>query len=269
MTLNSVVLPAPLGPMIPRSSPALTSIVTSRTAVSPPNRLVTPCSLSIAVSGSLRYSSGHPGQPFRNEADNEDQDRAVDDKIDAGEAGLTGEGSAQVRLHGGDEDRAQVGAQGRAHAPDDGVEREAYGQIYREDVERIDEAHVLRPQRSSYRGEGGAQRDREDLQPAGRDTQRLGRILVLTDTGQLVADPGALEVELDEVIHDGQGQREIDPGHVAEAECPESRPEGHGNAFRTGRESPPAAGHDQEHLREGDRRQREVGAAEAVREIPN
>src|SRR6188472_4691973 len=42
MTLKSVVLPAPFGPRIARRSPAGTSIVTSRTAWSPPKRRPTP-----------------------------------------------------------------------------------------------------------------------------------------------------------------------------------------------------------------------------------
>ena len=42
ITLNSVVLPAPLGPRIARRSPCATSRSTSRTASSPPNRRPTP-----------------------------------------------------------------------------------------------------------------------------------------------------------------------------------------------------------------------------------
>src|SRR6185295_2791434 len=42
MTLNSVVLPAPLGPRIARRSPGATSRSTSRTAWRPPNRRPTP-----------------------------------------------------------------------------------------------------------------------------------------------------------------------------------------------------------------------------------
>src|SRR5215469_6705723 len=42
MTLNSVDLPAPLGPISPTISPALTSRLTSETATRPPKRLVRP-----------------------------------------------------------------------------------------------------------------------------------------------------------------------------------------------------------------------------------
>src|SRR5215471_1559559 len=47
--LNSVVLPAPLGPMIANSCPAATSKVTPSTATRPRNRLLTPCRESNAL----------------------------------------------------------------------------------------------------------------------------------------------------------------------------------------------------------------------------
>ncbi len=40
--LKNVVLPAPLGPMSPTISPSCTFMLTSSTAVRPPNRIVTP-----------------------------------------------------------------------------------------------------------------------------------------------------------------------------------------------------------------------------------
>lgn len=41
MTLKLVLLPDPFGPAMPRNSPALTSKLTSLTAVNPPNFFVT------------------------------------------------------------------------------------------------------------------------------------------------------------------------------------------------------------------------------------
>src|SRR5690349_622971 len=49
--LNNVVLPAPLGPISPRISPALTESVTLFTATSPPKRQVSPDASSNAISG--------------------------------------------------------------------------------------------------------------------------------------------------------------------------------------------------------------------------
>src|SRR4029077_5345005 len=60
MTLKSVVLPAPLGPMMPRISPGAARRLTSFTAVRPPKRLVTASSSSIA---------SHRAQPLPDPAD--------------------------------------------------------------------------------------------------------------------------------------------------------------------------------------------------------
>ena len=50
MTLKSVVLPAPFGPMTPTTSPAATSSETSSSAVRPPKRTVTPSTRRSAIS---------------------------------------------------------------------------------------------------------------------------------------------------------------------------------------------------------------------------
>ena len=50
MTLNRVVLPAPLAPMIPTSSPRSTLKLTLSTALSPPKLFVTFCNSSSAMS---------------------------------------------------------------------------------------------------------------------------------------------------------------------------------------------------------------------------
>src|SRR5919198_3217019 len=97
MTLKSVVLPAPFGPMMPTRSPGRTSRLPSRTAVSPPKRFVTRSS----------FSTGPPGpgatrearQAVGGEPHDEDEGGAVDDEIDAGEPRLQArERRAQVRL---------------------------------------------------------------------------------------------------------------------------------------------------------------------------
>src|ERR1700704_3057850 len=100
MTLKSVVLPAPLGPMMPSRSPPRTSRLTARTAVRPPKRLVTDSSVSTVPPRAP--SPGDARHAFRCEPDDEDQDHAVDDQVDAREPGLhAGERRAQVGLEGG------------------------------------------------------------------------------------------------------------------------------------------------------------------------
>src|SRR5919108_3968859 len=126
MTLNSVVLPAPLGPMMPSRSPARTSRFTARTAVRPPKRLVT------ASSVSTRAPRPHPARDTSEalgcEPHDEDQHDAIDDQVDPAEARLhAGERGAQVGLERRDEQRAEERAQRGAHTADDAVEREAHG----------------------------------------------------------------------------------------------------------------------------------------------
>src|SRR6266849_329725 len=55
--LNSVVLPEPLGPISPRISPSRTSNDTPLSAVKPPNRFVSPETVSISEGVSLPSSS--------------------------------------------------------------------------------------------------------------------------------------------------------------------------------------------------------------------
>src|SRR5690242_18938532 len=111
MTLKSVVLPAPLGPMMPSRSPARTSRLTARTAVRPPNRLVTASSVSTIPP--RPPARGDARQPLGREAHDQDQHGAVDDEVDAGEARRgAGERRAQVGLERGDQHRAEEGPEG-------------------------------------------------------------------------------------------------------------------------------------------------------------
>src|SRR5262249_24515848 len=146
MTLNSVVLPAPLGPMIPTISPGAARSETWRTAVSPPKRLVTAASPSIAAGG-VQALTEPADQALGNEAHDDDEEAAVDDQIDAHQpAAHVAEGGAQARLQRGDEEGAHERAHGGADAADDGVEREAHGEGDGEGVEGNQEGHGPRPQ---------------------------------------------------------------------------------------------------------------------------
>src|SRR5437773_10475417 len=86
MTLKSVVLPAPFGPMMPRRSPRRTSRLTSRTALRPPKGFVARSSVSTGPPGP--QATGDTGQALGGEPHDEDEGRAVDDEIHAGEPGL-------------------------------------------------------------------------------------------------------------------------------------------------------------------------------------
>src|SRR5215468_1214238 len=268
MTLKSVVLPAPLGPMMPTISPGATPRETSRTAVNPPKRLVTASSSSIAAPGAEALAEP-TDQALGDEAHDDDEEAAVDDEIDAHQpAPHVAEGGAEARLERRDEDRSHEGAHGRPDAADDGVESEAHGEIDGEDVEGIHEAHVLRPQGAAGAGESGGDGDGQHLEPPARDATALGGVLVLAHAGEPIAEPRALEVDLYREDAEAEGEHDVDPGHLArEAKRPQPRPERHRHALGAGGEGPPAARHDQKYLGEGDGGEAEVGPPETVRQI--
>src|SRR5947208_2635038 len=201
MTLKSVVLPAPFGPMMPRRSPRRTSRLTLRTAARPPKRFVTRSSVSTRPPAP--EATGDTGQALGGEPHDEDEGRAVDDEIDAGEPGLqTRERRAQVRLERRDQDRAEEGAQGGAHPPDDRVQREPDREVDREDIEGVDEADVLRPERAADRRHRGAERHR-----AGGDRE---------DHPEEEPEPGAL---MEARRHQGRGVgTDAEEGGVAEGD---------------------------------------------------
>src|SRR2546427_1696911 len=257
MTLKSVVLPAPFGPIMPRRSPWRTWRLTSRTAVRPPTRFVTRSSVS--TSSQAPEAPGEADQSLGGEAHHEDEGRAVDDEVDPGEPRLEArERRAQVRLERRDQDRAEEGAEGGAQTADDRVQREPDREVDREDVEGVDEADVLRPQRAADRRQRGAERHREDFQPAARDAERLGGVLVLPDAGELVADPRALEPDLHRVAEHRQHEGHVDPRDVAEAERPDAGAKRDRDPLRARREAAPAA-----RAHQGDPRERHPGGREA------
>src|SRR5215468_12367392 len=132
--------------MMPRISPGAARKVTSFTAVSPPKRLVTDSSSSIATHRAQALPEP-ADQALGNEAHDHDEETAVDDQVDADQPRLeVAEGGAQVDLERGDEERAHERPDRGAEAADDAVEREPDREVHREDVERVDEAHVLGPQ---------------------------------------------------------------------------------------------------------------------------
>src|ERR1043166_7917252 len=86
MQLNSVVLPAPFGPMSPTISPGSMASDTSRFASRPPKRLVAASTLSRAA---MALSKAQPPGPRqreqagRTERRDDDNDEAVHDQVDA------------------------------------------------------------------------------------------------------------------------------------------------------------------------------------------
>src|SRR5262249_36279799 len=261
MTLKSVVLPAPLGPMMPTISPGPTRSETSRTAVSPPKRLVTASSSSIAAPGAEALTEP-ADQALGDEAHDDDEKAAVDDEIDAHQtAPHVAEGGAEARLERRDENRSHEGAHGRPDAADDGVEGETDGEVDGKDVEGIHEAPSLAPRGARGGGGGGGGGEGQPGAWGAGDARGRGGVLVSAPPGEPIAEPRALEVDLHRVDAEGESQHDVDPGHLArEAERPQPGAERHGHTLRARGEGAPAARDDEEDLREGDGGEAEVGA---------
>src|SRR6185295_1638482 len=104
MISKRVDLPDPFGPMMPTSSPGATSKETSRFAVMPPKRLVTPA-IDRRRTGSAPAAGADAGeQALRGDAHGPDEHGPVDDPIDPHQPGT---------------DAAEAGAQGRLEDRDD------------------------------------------------------------------------------------------------------------------------------------------------------
>src|SRR2546423_1671289 len=120
MTLKSVVLPAPLGPMMPSRSPRRTSRLTARTAVRPPKRLVTDSSVSTVPPRTPPRGDARPA--LQREAHDEGQHDAADDQVDPRDVAEAGRGEARAKGNG-----HALGARGEA-APAAGDDLEHLGE---------------------------------------------------------------------------------------------------------------------------------------------
>src|SRR5262245_33601774 len=130
MMENSVVLPAPLGPISAVIRPASTASETLSTARRPPKRLNTRSTRSSAM-GALqerapqtRKTRTQIGQqahdPVRGKGHDQNQHAAVDDKVEAGRIAGDELGQFAERL---DDQRADERPEHGADAPDDGCEQ--------------------------------------------------------------------------------------------------------------------------------------------------
>src|SRR6185503_15124675 len=103
MTLNNVVLPAPLGPISPTTSVSPTLKLTLETAVKPPKRLLTLLSSSSTGAPPALEPIGNAAHyAFRHYPDDDDQQNAVHHQIQP--AALAAPFCAQVQLEGSDQD---------------------------------------------------------------------------------------------------------------------------------------------------------------------
>src|SRR5215831_17326766 len=140
ITLNSVVLPAPLGPMKPQISFSGTSKLTSRNAATPPKYLVSVFTSRIFTSSPEEPSgpAKQSHQTIRLEQNNEDQQQPIQQQMDVGEIGV------QLLLHHAENHAAQHGAPHGADPADHGHQQNRNPGIKSENVSRVKERCATR-----------------------------------------------------------------------------------------------------------------------------
>src|SRR6185369_1230341 len=195
MRLNTVVFPAPLGPMRKTTSPSSTWKLTSLVASSPPNRLLTFSNSRMrAIASALHRTDGaclppelrspheERDHPAREEDDHHDQQRPVDHQV----------GVLEVRLEDlrgeGEDDAAEDRSPDRRRPAEHRDERRLDGDLEGEDSVRAHEAEVARVHAPGERRERGTGKQGQQLLPRRIHAHRHRGILVLADGPQPVAE---------------------------------------------------------------------------------
>src|SRR5438067_450206 len=228
ITLNSVVLPAPFGPIKPWISPTSTWMVTSRSAMRPPNCLVT-CSTSrsaivglpqrVRCLGSLRHAcAGHRHRSSqldraslaRDEAlwaedHHDDQDGAEDEEtivLERRRPGSDELGNDDDR--GGTEDRsadASHAAEDHSGEHEDRLEKcEAVG---------ADVVHTSGGQHARRAGRRCTDRERQQLHPHRWHAHRGGRQLVFADRVPRATDARVVQTSDDPHHQDHEQEHHV------------------------------------------------------------
>src|SRR2546425_4712552 len=214
ITLRSVVLPEPLGPMMPSTSPRATVNDTFETAIRPLNRLVT-----ARTSSSTPRLPGHqrPDDSAGHDEDREDQDDAVEQRTQLG---------AQVDdvRQPGEDERANYRSGQRALAAEQDHGEDLHRMIDAE-IPGIDVAGVVAVEAAGEGGERAPQREGQELVAEDVHAERAGEVLVEADRREAAAHPRA---ERPDAHEDGEGerdQRHVVPGHrPAHRHQPRARP---------------------------------------------
>src|ERR1700674_193237 len=177
ITLNSVLLPAPLGPMSARRSARSIERETPSSATTPPKRLVTDSTWS---SGMFAAASDHrperreeAGEPARREQHDRDQHSADDEHLPL--VGLRGDPRLEQR-----EDRC---ADDTAPQRLPSAEQHHDEQRHRIGPMQVCQAHeraMVRVQDAGESGDPADENDRPILVPEGGESKRPGAGLVLT-----------------------------------------------------------------------------------------
>src|SRR5215510_13208213 len=225
--LNSVLLPAPLGPTRPTSSPSPTVKVTWSSAVSPPNCLVMPCTSRTAVirypssldGGDRRLGEAQPArrprlaharqldQPAGQRQDHHQQHQRVDQAL---------------VVAGGEELLAQRGEQHRAGQrppeapqPANHVEDHEVGGEEEREHERAHEAQVVAMDRSHEAAEEARGHEGQRLVAGGGDAHALGESFGVTGAER---QEGEAEARGGQAVEEQQRHHRGSEHDVVEAE---------------------------------------------------
>src|SRR5207247_11339498 len=205
MQLNSVVLPAPFGPMRPTISPGSMASDTSRLASRPPKRLLAASTLSKAAMALCRRARRPPpkaqpaGPRQREQAGwterrDDDDDEAVDDQVDAAAGERPGAERRAHDLRDRDEDD---GAKHRAPQPADAADHRGHDrQRAPVELQHLLGKHRQGPEGVEHAGSGEDGRGdapRDHLVEPAVDADAFGRFLIVADGAEVVTELGALD----------------------------------------------------------------------------
>src|SRR5256884_2747673 len=218
MQLRSVVLPAPLGPMIPNTWPGSTVKVTPARALTPPNRLLTSRTASrlmpaptltlprergreIARGSCAGFAQRLTEIPEREPAlPAEEVDHASrnEDHADRKQHPQPNLGGHRRGAAPGQRLDDELQGDGAGHRPQDGAGSANHGHQdhlhvvgNREDVLLVDEAVPLREDAAGQASQGRRDAESRNLIKGGVDADDSGRLFVLPDRQQSVAEAGA------------------------------------------------------------------------------
>src|SRR5262249_27856712 len=196
MRWNSVVLPAPFGPMSPTISPGATSKLTPETACSPPKRLRTPTTSRSAMSGGR--ATARPRAPesrvdaLGQEQDDADEEQAVDHEVEARPSG-TGEVNPRDLGQRREDERAQEQPEERPRTSHHGADDDVHRKGDPEHRIRLEREQVIRVEGAAEPRHERGQDDGVELVPHGVDAQRLGGVLVLADRSEVRSETTPLD----------------------------------------------------------------------------
>src|SRR5437016_1101796 len=253
ITLSSVVLPEPFGPMVRRSSPVSTPKETFETAMRPLKRFVRPRTSS---STARPPHDERADDPARHDEDGEDQDRAVQHRP---QLRAEIDHVREPREHERADDRSSQ----RALAAEQ-HHRQDLHRLVDPEVTRVDVTRVVAVETAGERRERVAERERQELVAEDVYTEGTREVLVETDGGEAAPHPRVEGAHADEHREREGDQRQVIPrdgpahGHEADTGPPHERLAGDDEAERAVGDGVPVHHDEPDHLRERQRHHREV-----------